>query len=102
MLLAKLKACGLSKDALTLMCSYLRNCKQKAVINNCASTTQTVIAGVPQGSIDGPRFYNLFVNELVLFIEYTTLGNYADYNNLSITETIIKKLKSYCSQTLRQ
>ena len=93
MLLAKLKACGLSKDALTLMCSYLRNCKQKAVINNSASTTQTVIAGVPQGSIDGPLLFNLFINDLVLFIEYTALGNYADDNNLSITGTNIENIK---------
>ena len=93
MLLAKLKACGLSKDALTLMCSYLRNCKEKAVINNSASTTQTVIAGVPQGSIDGPLLFNLFINDLVLFIEYTALGNYADDNNLSITGTNIENIK---------
>ena len=46
LLLAKLKAYGFSKDALTLMCSYLKNRKQNVVINNSASTTQTVIAGV--------------------------------------------------------
>ena len=46
LLLAKLKAYGFSKDALTLMCSYLKDRKQNVVINNSASTTQTVIAGV--------------------------------------------------------
>ena len=45
---AKLKAYGFSKDELTLMCSYLQNRKQKVVINNSASTAQTVIAGIPQ------------------------------------------------------
>ena len=48
MLLAKLKAYGFSKDALTLMCGYLKQSQQKAVIINSASTTQSVIAGVPQ------------------------------------------------------
>ena len=80
-----------SKDALTLI--YLKNRKQKVVINNSTSTTQTVIAGVPQGSIDGPFLYNLFINDLVLFIEYTALGNYADDNNLSITGTNIENIK---------
>ena len=46
LLLAKLKAYGFSKDTLTLMCSYLKDRKQNVVINNSATTTQTVIAGV--------------------------------------------------------
>ena len=93
LLLAKLKAYGFSREALTLMCSYLKNRKQKVVINNSASRTQTVIAGVPQGSIDGPLLFNLFINDFVLFIEYTALGNYADDNNLSITGTSIENIK---------
>ena len=43
LLLAKLKAYGFSRKALTLMCSYLKNRRQKVVINNSASTTQTVL-----------------------------------------------------------
>ena len=43
LLLAKLKGYGFSIDALTLMCSYLNNRKQKVVINNSTSTTQTVM-----------------------------------------------------------
>ena len=94
LLLAKLKAYGFSKDVMTLMRSYLENCNQKVVINNSANTTQTVIAGVPQGSIDGPLVLNLFINDLVLFIEYTALGNYADDNNLSITGTNTENKKT--------
>ena len=93
LLLAKLKAYGFSREALALMCSYLKNRKQKVVINNSASTIQTFIAGIPQGSIDGSLLFNLFVNDLVLFIEYTALGNYADDNNLSITGTNIENIK---------
>ena len=82
------------------MCSYLKKCKQKVVINNSASTTQTMIAGVPQGSID-PLLFNLLINDLVLFIKYTALGNYTDGNNLSITGTNIENI-NYYSETLRQ
>ena len=35
---------------LTLMQSYLKNCKQKVVLNNSTTLTQTIIAGVPQDS----------------------------------------------------
>ena len=70
-----------------------KNRKLKVAINNSASTTQTVIAGVPQVSIDRPLLFNLFINDLVLFIEYTGLENYADDNNLSITKTNIENKK---------
>ena len=50
LLLVKLKAYGFSKDALTLMGSYVKNLKPKVAINNSASTTQKVIAGISQGS----------------------------------------------------
>ena len=47
LLLAKFKEYGFSKDALTHMCSYLKNVTKKAVINKSASTTKKVPAGVP-------------------------------------------------------
>ena len=43
--------------------------------------------------MNGPLLFNLFINDLVLFIEYTPLGNYADDNNLSITGTNIENIK---------
>ena len=75
------------------MCSYLKNCKQKLLINSSASTAQTVSAGVPQGSIDCPLLFNLFINDLILFIEYATLGNYAVDNDLSITATNTENIR---------
>ena len=66
------------------MKSYLKNWKQKVQINNKFSSERDVIAGVPQGSIDGPLLFNLFINDRTFFIEQCTLSNYADDNNLSI------------------
>ena len=54
LLIAKLKAYGLSKEALKLTKSYLKNRKQKVQINNKFSSERDVIAGVPQGSVDDP------------------------------------------------
>ena len=45
---------------------------KKSVIKNGATETQTVNAEVLQGSIDGQFIYF----DLVLFIEFTALGNY--------------------------
>ena len=79
LLLAKLKAYSL--NAVKSMHSYLKKTKQ-VQINNKFSSHNIVIAGVPQGSIDGPLRFNLFINDLTFFIQYCTLSNYADVNNL--------------------
>ena len=76
LLLAKLKAVGFSKDALSLMYSYLKKRKERVVINNNASATKAVVAQVPQGCTDDPLLFNIFTNDLVLFIQHTIIGNY--------------------------
>ena len=62
LLLPKLKAFGFSRNALDLIYSYLKNRRQRVVINNKISSTETVMAGVARGSIDEPLLLNLFIN----------------------------------------
>ena len=100
LLIAKLKAYGFYKEALKLMKSYLKNRKQKVQINNKFSSERVVIAGVPQGSVDGPLLFDLFLNDLTFFIEQRTLSNYADDNNLSISGEDKELIKSMLSSDL--
>ena len=58
LLLAKLKAYGFSKQALSFMCSYLKNKRQRVQINNKFSNFKEMITGVPQG----PLLFNLFIS----------------------------------------
>ena len=85
LLIAKLEAYGFFKEALKLMKSYLYNRKQNMQIKNKFSSERDVTAGVLQGFIDGSLLFNLFINNLVFFIEQCTLTNYVGDYNLSIS-----------------
>ena len=83
LLIAKLAAYGFSDTALRYIYSYLSNRKQCVRIKNTYSSYQKIISGVPQGSILGPIFFNLSINDLFFFVSNVSLHNFADDNTLS-------------------
>ena len=80
LLVAKLHAYGLSKDGVTFIYSHLKRRKQGVKINDTESIFQILLSGVPQGSILGPILFNIFINDLFLFINEVELANFADDN----------------------
>ena len=84
-MLAKLRAYDFSKEALNVMKMFLKNRKQKVQNNKKSSFEKDVTADVPQGSIDSPFLFDLFINALELFIQNSTLSNYADGSNLFLS-----------------
>ena len=69
------------------MCSYLKNGEENVVINNGASTIKRVVPGGPQESIDGSLLLNIFINDLVLFTQYTISSDYTDQRNISLSRS---------------
>ena len=67
LLIAKLSAYGLSSDSLCYIYSYLKDRQQCVQINNKQSEFDTIISGVPQGSIFGPILFNTFFNNFFFF-----------------------------------
>ena len=77
-LLAKLDAYGFSHEAICLVNSSLENKQQRVKINGLFSTYKQFSLGVPQGSVIGPLFFHIYINDLLLCIQDTDICNYAD------------------------
>ena len=79
-LTVNLRVYGFSVDSLKSILSYLKNRKQRTVIENSYSFWEKVL--VPQLSILDPLLFKIFVNDLFLLTESYNIKNLADDKTL--------------------
>ena len=81
-LIEKMGHLGIRGVPLELMKSYLNNRKQYVVYNGEESSQRDVTVGVPQGSILGPLFFLLYVNDLAKSSRLLEYILFADDTNI--------------------
>ena len=100
LLIAKLKSYGFQDNSVKYVYSYLKGRRQCVKLNGTFSKFQTILAGVPQGSILGPILFNIFINDLYYFIKNANLHGFADDHTLSAESKSLNQLEEIlCKDT---
>ena len=99
-LLNKLELYGIKGQALTLLKSYLTNRNQKCQIKNSFSSERLIKCGVPQGSILGPLFFLLYINDLPHCLSKTKPRLFADDTNLTASANSMTDLETAVNSDL--
>ena len=102
--IGKLQNNGITGGALELLESYLKGRKHRAKVGNSISSELEVKSGVPRGSVLGPLFFIIFINDLPECIMLSCFG-YADDYKVIATNTITLQIDAtriwkWCSQNL--
>ena len=85
LIIAKFEAYGFDNINLKLFHSYFSNRKQRVKIGSAIREWIDILTGILQSSILGPLIFNIFINDLIMFIEkltFATLRMIILYTNL--------------------
>ena len=87
-LIHKLKSFGICENTISWFKSYLSSREQSVGWKGVISKPNNITIGVPQGSILGPFFFILFVNDYPKCLKYSnvTIYMYADDTSQDVTD----------------
>ena len=78
LLIEKLDAYCFDTNLVKLIQRYLSNRKQRVKVGNAYSSWKEIFYGILQGSIYGPLIFNVFLCDLVYFLEGVVVSSYTD------------------------
>ena len=93
LLLNKLLNLGLSRSSTEWISSYLNSRTQVTKFKNFTSEKETILSGVPQGSILGPLLFLCFTNDLFQEFEDCKIISYADDTQIIVEAKKMEQLK---------
>lgn len=74
----KLEYYGFDNKSIEFFKSYLTNRRQKVVLDNFSSDFQSILAGVPQGSVLGPLLFLIYTADIHTSVEHSKIQAFAD------------------------
>ena len=99
LLISKLDAYGFFAKSLSYIHSYLNKRLQKTNVSCDCSLLREIFSGVSERSILDPLSFNIYINDILFFVDEAFLRNYADdtaiysiQKNTSLTNLFLRKL----------
>jgi hypothetical protein len=99
-LLKKLNMYNFSDFSLRWCESYLSSRKQITFVSGVKSNAKDVLSGVPQGSVLGPIFFLIFINDLHLDLQFSHADMFADDSTISKSNKSINAVADMLSLDL--
>ena len=100
-LLTKMEAYGFREHINDFIKSYLTNRQQFTVINGRHSSLQRIDTGVPQGSVLGPLFFLLYINDIPKCITGADITLFTDDTSVLLGDGSLVKLKAKAEKCLK-
>ena len=90
----KVNFCGIRGIPLAWLARYLSHRQQCVMIHDHASTYNTVVCGVPRGSVLGPLLFPLHINDLFHVSNPLSINLFADETNIFFRHNDLPSLVS--------
>ena len=101
--LKKLKLYGFNPKSVKFIESYVRSRTQCTIVENCKSMEAPLLCGTAQGSILGPLFFTLYVNDIFAYVTHNNcLTMYADDTLLIEQGDTVESSHTSCQSRLKE